>query len=288
MNEKLSTSALAKARDITPRDFFTALKQAGYIARHEDNWKLTDLGIRFGGEYAEHPKFGTYIIWPQNLLIDTVASAKQTITATQVGEYFHLPAKKINQLFSELGWITKDESGWLVTALGVKAGGQQRHDKVSNQQFVVWHDTVRHNLHLKQSVYEYLGQGAERHATDRSIANFRQKFAAKHRTLDGHYVRSIGELRIDNWLYLAGVVHAYQRPLPVDSAIMSDFYIPKANVYIQYWGTDAETISEDVQADIRAFYLSHELHLIEIFPNHLEQLDDLLGSELRKLGLSVY
>jgi hypothetical protein len=56
--------------------------------------------------------------------------------------------------------------------------------------------------------------------------NFREKFEAKHRTQDGHYVRSKAEMIIDNLLYQYGLVHAYERKLPIEEDVYSDFYIP--------------------------------------------------------------
>ncbi|MCG6451160.1 glycerol kinase, partial [Vibrio parahaemolyticus] len=197
MSDKLSTSALAKLRGLDAKQLFADLKKAGYINRHDEQWILTELGAKFGGEYVQHAKFGTFIVWPENLLIDMAATSGSTLSATQVGEYFKLNPKKMNQLFSELGWITKSDQGWRATASGLRAGAQQREDKASAQKFVVWHDSIRHNPHLRHSVVEFLGHDADEQATDKSYASFRQKFAAKHRTLDGHYVRSVGELLID-------------------------------------------------------------------------------------------
>lgn len=129
MADKLSTSALAKKRQQDAKQLFQDLKTAGYIHRHDEQWILTDLGTKFGGEYAQHPKYGRFIVWPENLLIDLHATSGQTLTATQVGEYFKLNPKKMNQLFSELGWIARSEAGWHATESGLRAGAQQREEK---------------------------------------------------------------------------------------------------------------------------------------------------------------
>lgn len=197
MSEKISTSALAKMRNIDAKLLFSDLKRAGYITRQEDKWILTEEGAKFGGEYVDHPKFGQFIVWPTNLHIELNPTSGKTLSATLLGDKLRLNAKRINQLLSELGWISKSEDGWQVTEAGIRAGGQQRADKESQNTFVVWHDVVLRNKRLKQSVVEFLGQDAESHSTDKSYSSFRQKFEAKHRTLDGHYVRSKGELLID-------------------------------------------------------------------------------------------
>ncbi len=288
MANKLSTSALAKKRDIDAQQLFKDLSKAGYLSRHEGQWLLTDLGAKFGGEYVNHPQYGKFVVWPENLLIDLTTTSGNTLSATQVGEYFKLNPKKINQLFSELGWITKQEQDWIVTPSGVRVGAKQRQDKQSQNNFAVWHDSIRHNPHLRQSVIEFLGQDTHSHATDKSYSSFRQKFEAKHRTLDGHYVRSTGELLIDNWLYLAGVMHAYQRPLPIEEAVMSDFYLPAGKVYIQYWGTDQGDTPSREQENTRALYTEHQFNLIEISSTEVKQLDDVLPEKLRMFGIKAY
>ncbi|MGF1909295.1 glycerol kinase [Vibrio kasasachensis] len=286
--QKLSTSQLAKKRDIPAKSLFAELKRAGYINRSEDGWVLTEIGIKFGGEYIQHTKFGPFIVWPENLLIDDSLSRGQLLSATQLGERLNLNAKRINQLLSELGWISKTEQGWQVTPAGLTHGAQQKTDKESQQLFVIWHDTITRNKRLKQTVLEYLGQDANAKATDKSFSSFQQKFAAKHRTLDGHYVRSRAELIIDNWLYMNGVVHAYDRQLPTEEDHLSDFYLPTGKVYLQYWGDDNGATSGKEIERIKQLYQQHQFSLIEVFEHEIEKLDQVLPSKLREFGIKAY
>ncbi|PIB13656.1 glycerol kinase [Vibrio rotiferianus] len=288
MSEKISTSALAKMRQIEAKLLFADLKRAGYIVRKDDHWILTEEGTKYGGEYVDHPKFGPFIVWPTNLHIELATSSGKTYSATQLGEKLKLNAKRMNQLLSELGWISKSDEGWSLTEAGIRAGGHLRVDKESNHTFVVWHDIVLRNKRLKQSVIEFLGQDAESHSTDKSLSNFRQKFEAKHRTLDGHYVRSKGELLIDNWLYLAGVVHAYERQLPIAQDVTSDFYLPSGKVYLQFWGSDTGEMSESEQEKIRGVYKNHNFNLIEVEASEVDRLDEVLPKRLRQFGIQAY
>jgi len=288
MSEKISTSALAKMRQIEAKLLFADLKRAGYIVRKDDHWILTEEGTKYGGEYVDHPKFGPFIVWPTNLHIELATSSGRTYSATQLGEKLKLNAKRMNQLLSELGWISKSDEGWSLTEAGIRAGGHLRVDKESNHTFVVWHDIVLRNKRLKQSVIEFLGQDAESHSTDKSLSSFRQKFEAKHRTLDGHYVRSKGELLIDNWLYLAGVVHAYERQLPIAQDVTSDFYLPSGKVYLQFWGSDTGEMSESEQEKIRAVYKQHNFNLIEVEASEVDRLDEVLPKRLRQFGIQAY
>lgn len=43
---------------------------------------------------------------------------------------------------------------------------------------------------------------------------------------------------IDNWLYMAGIVHAYERKLPIEEDLYCDFYLPTGKVYIEFWGLE--------------------------------------------------
>ncbi|WED23573.1 glycerol kinase [Vibrio sp. JC009] len=288
MTEKVSTTALAKLKQTEPKALFSELAKFGYIVRHEDKWVLTDLGEKFGGEYVNHSKYGQFIVWPQNLLIDTAISAGKHYSATQLGEVLNLNAKKINQLLNELGWINREEDGWHITELGLKAGGEQKFSKNNESYYTVWHDTVLKNQNLKNSVREFQGTDSDSLSTDKSFSSFRQKFQAKHRTADGHYVRSKGELLIDNWLYMAGLVHAYERKLPIAEEVYSDFYLPAGKVYIQYWGTDTGPVSEKVKSEKTTVYQTHHLNLIQLDEQDIENLDEILPKELRKFGIKAH
>ncbi len=287
MPDKLSTSALAKQRGLVAKQLFEQLALAGYINRYQEQWVLTELGTKFGGEYVQHPKFGQFIVWPSNLLIDET-SANNHLSATQLGERFKLSAKKINQLLSELGWITRSDQGWQLTDAGAAVAGKQKTDSGSNQQFVLWHASLVKNKRLRQSVTEFLGQDAKLQATDKSISSFRHKFEAKHRTLDGHYVRTIGELRIDNWLYMNGIVHAYARQLPIEEDVVCDFYLPGGKVYLQYWGETPEMQNEARRQSLRGLYQRHGFEMIEVSEEEIDKLDELLPHRLRPYGIKAY
>ena len=288
MSDKISTTALAKQKGTQAKSLFQELSQFGYIVRHDSKWMLTTIGEKFGGEYAEHPEYGSFIVWPNNLIIDNSSSAGKRLTATQIGELHKLNAKKINQILNELGWISREDDGWHITDLGLRAGGEQREEKNSSSLYTLWHDSILKNHNFRNSIREFLGADSDSHSTDKSFSSFQQKFAAKHRTSDGHYVRSKGEMLIDNWLYMAGLVHAYERKLPIEEMVYSNFYLPKGRVYIQFWGSDTGTTSEKTKIEKRAVYLKYGFHLIEIESEDVDQLDTILPKELRRFGIRAY
>lgn len=122
---------------------------------------------------------------------------------------------------------------------------------------------------------------------------FREKFEAKHRTQDWHYVRSKAEMIIDNLLYQYGIVHAYERKLPIEEDVYSDFYIPPGNwrpqgVYIEYWGLENDEKYLDRKKKKISLYKENELSLIELNEWDIQNLDDVLPRKLLNFKIKVY
>lgn len=69
---------------------------------------------------------------------------------------------------------------------------------------------------------------------------------AGFRAMDGGVVRSEGERRIADFLYLHGVRYEYERPYVYDTANAEhrqyhpDFYYPDVDVWHEHWGVDAD------------------------------------------------
>lgn len=79
---------------------------------------------------------------------------------------------------------------------------------------------------------------------------------------DGHQVRSVYELQVDNWLTAHGIAHIYEPPLPPDRRFRADFL---ANGwYIEIWGVTGSKSYQARQERKRALYKEHGLPLIEI------------------------
>ncbi|SMY35442.1 glycerol kinase [Photobacterium andalusiense] len=289
VTSKISTSQLAKAKGLAARNLFNELAEAGYITRDNKEWLLTDIGKAAQGEYKQSSQFGQYIVWPKELEIITAPSFdSKKLSATQISAHFNLTSQKINQILDELGWINKAVKGWKVSQSGSRLGGIQKEDSRTGVPYVVWDETVLTNSSLKHSVNEITGINAEVKSTDNSVSNFRQKFEAKHRSADGHYVRSKAEMLIDNWLYMAGIVHAYERKLPIEEDLYCDFYLPTGKVYIEFWGLEDDPKYANRKKIKQDLYAKYGFNLIELNDNDVQNLDDVLPRMLLKFDIKAY
>ena len=111
--------------------------------------------------------------------------------------------------------------------------------------------------------------------------DFRTKFPATFISEDGHRVRSKAEQIIDNWLYHKGIVHAYERRVPIEEEVYCDFFIPLGQkVWIEFWGTDEERYAKRKILK-KQFYQKNKKNLIELNDKDIERLDDVMPIKLR-------
>jgi hypothetical protein len=216
-----------------------------------------------------------------------------TVSATKLGKAIGLSNRRVNLVLAELGWIEKFTKGWKTTAQGEKAGGATKTSQ-SGIPYVVWPDAIMQNKVFRAVVAEIGGEVAiSETPVDAPIASSgplvedgRKRYPAKYRTADGHYVRSRAELSIDNWLYMQGIVHAYERKLPLEEDAYCDFYLPSSKVFIEYWGMEKDPAYAARMADKQALYAKYGLNLVELGDAELENLDDNLPRLLIKYGVN--
>ncbi|WP_422450452.1 MULTISPECIES: hypothetical protein [unclassified Endozoicomonas] len=295
--KKISTSALAKQRGLVSKDFFQILLSEELIERKDDAWHLTEAGLQYGGENKTSPKYGNYIVWPENLELpgsdsstEQQSSPGKLLTASAVAKQVELSAQRVNALFSELGWIKKALKGWEITPQGKAINGVQKEDYRSGVPYVSWPESILENKAFMLSLKEVKGEhdDSSEVTTTSEQVSFREKFPATLRTADGHMVRSKAEMLIDNWLYMAEIVHAYERKLPIEEDMYCDFYIPTGKVYIEYWGyeNDDKYIARKKQKI--ELYNKYGFHLIQLNDDDVKNLDDVLPRMLLKYGVQTY
>jgi len=87
---------------------------------------------------------------------------------------------------------------------------------------------------------------------------------SKFKTLDGHIVRSKGELIIDNYLYILGFNHIYEKKIKIlKNQVKCDWYLPDYDIYIEYWGFHGKKYLKRKKEKIK-LYKKAKLNLISI------------------------
>jgi hypothetical protein len=262
-----------------------------------DHWKAERNGQlkRCKGCQRWHARTGQFCAACEQALTGDDEGSGDMLSSTKIGKQFGLSPIKMNLILAELGWIEKYVKGWVPTDRGNALGANVREMK-NGTPFVVWPESILENAALRASVAEQSGDSARpmsaapraesTSAKQAENGDFRSKYPATFRTQDGHMVRSRAEVLIDNWLYMQGLVHAYERRLPIEEECYCDFYLPRGKgVYIEYWGMEADPKYRDRQAAKQAIYGKHGLRLIELGDAEIERLDDVLPRMLLKFGI---
>ena len=289
----ISTSALSKKLSIPKHNLDEILIFAGFIEKDNEGFKITKKGEDNGACWNTHARFGTYIVWPENISLpdNALPESKEHLNATNIANKYNLSARKINMMLSEIGWIQRYLKGWNITELGKKNGGIQKENPRSGIPFVEWPETIFDRPAFKAVINEVQGNAGEetQEKVEKSDNNdFRTKFVAKHRATDGHFVRSKAEMLIDNWLYMAEIVHAYERRLPIEEEVYCDFYIPTGKIYIEFWGLENDPKYAKRKRVKKEIYEKYNFKLIELTDEEVFNLDDILPKMLLKFGVQTY
>jgi predicted nuclease of restriction endonuclease-like RecB superfamily len=108
------------------------------------------------------------------------------------------------------------------------------------------------------------------------------KIATSFKCLDGHVVRSKGELIIDNHLHRLGIEHEYENTIRVRGMpIKYDWYLPKIKIYIEYWGYFGKDYMKRKEEKLR-LYRKGKLKLVSIEDIMVKDIYTNLEKELNK------
>jgi|GEM_PF-903024 hypothetical protein len=205
------------------------------------------------------------------------------LNVSTIGERLGISARQVNQMFAELGWIEREEDGWSPTERGLALGAIRRVYPKSGTVFTIWPESIMEHKAVQGALQA--SNAAQEPASE--AASFRERFPATFRTTDGHMVRSKAEVLIDNWLYMSGIVHAYERQLPIEEDAYCDFYIPEGKIYIEYWGLEDDPAYQERRAKKVQLYQRYNFNLLELNDEHVRNLDDVMPKLLLKFGVSV-
>jgi len=116
--------------------------------------------------------------------------------------------------------------------------------------------------------------------------DFRKQFLAEHLCEDGHYVRSKSEMLIDNWFYSQRISYAYEKSVFMstkpDAIVISDFYIPDGDVYIEFWGISDEDAYSLRKKKKQELYRDNSINLIELEQDSIKRLSDIMPRKLHE------
>jgi hypothetical protein len=68
----VTTTQLAEKANVDRSVLFDRLNQLGWIRRVNNRWSLTDIGKAQGGESRTSASKGTFVVWPENLEVETI------------------------------------------------------------------------------------------------------------------------------------------------------------------------------------------------------------------------
>lgn len=114
------------------------------------------------------------------------------------------------------------------------------------------------------------------------VVDPRRKYPTEYRCDSGVYVRSLSELCIANWLYSNNIAFDYERAVMFgDVTAHCDFYLPKQDVYIEFWGmvNDEKYIQYKQWKEL--LYAENGYKLVSLYPNDLKNLRDQFFKKLR-------
>jgi hypothetical protein len=291
-DDRLSTTALARKLNIPVQQLFSILKDYGWILRTADSWALTPKGEFEGGSYHTSRRYGSYIVWPEQLdqhpLLQAIES-NQRITAASMCRYYpRLHARQINRALAELGLQHHSILGWELTRLGRSLGGLQEESNASGAFYVTWPHEIIDNpvVHRELSIQSdqipaqlaSKKAGPDLFATSNTVVN-------SCRGVDGHCLQSPLQTRVCNWLYLAQLAHAFRRALPAEELVYADFYVPLGNIYIDCWEADVPAGELSGKLRKRGLYKELDLRHLEINADDGDKLDEVLGRGLLSFGI---
>ncbi len=283
MSEKhISTTALARLLRKESKELFVLLAQGGWMVKVDNHWQLTEKGKFEGGIYINHPKFGEYIAWPESVqdhaLLKLLPEAP--LSATHIGGKVDLPARLINLLLAERGWIKKHIRGWLLTPRGKILGGEQHTSEQSGIPYVTWPETLLDNAFFLAVIAQINGE----------------QFTQSPQALSGQIMNVQSAFVVENWLYLANVHHACNYNLySDDETVTADFFLPDLQIAIDIWGNEDNASALAIKLNRQDFYKKHCYEFIElrfdaikIQNENVAQLDEFLTKQLLGYGLAIY
>lgn len=113
-------------------------------------------------------------------------------------------------------------------------------------------------------------------------AKYLPQRATTFKCLDGHIVKSKGELIIDNHLHRLGLEHEYENTIRIrGNPLKYDWYLPESEIYIEYWGYFGKDYMKRKEKKLK-LYQKGKLKLISIEDIMLKDIYSNIENDLAK------
>ena len=125
--------------------------------------------------------------------------------------------------------------------------------------------------------------------------DYRRVYPMNIRCKDGHYVRSKAEKLIDDYLFDNQIIHVYEKKVineDNDETYYPDFYLPYAGrligqtkgIYIEFFGLEDNKKYLATEKKKIAYYKSMDYDVIEVRERNIDNIEDFLEEQIRKIN----
>lgn len=124
--------------------------------------------------------------------------------------------------------------------------------------------------------------------TETDEKDFRKIHPAEIFCKDGHYVRSTFEKILDDWLYDNKIFHCYEKRKhfgeEANQCVISDFYLPENDLYIELWGNIDKRYAKRKAAKIE-IYNREGLKLLQVEDYECKDIESTMDRNVIKYGI---
>ncbi len=134
--------------------------------------------------------------------------------------------------------------------------------------------------------FRYMDRYCEECFNLHRLRSFLEEMPRTIQAEDTHLLRSSEEVRIDDWFHrnrdrIGG--HEVERRVPVNRLMYCDWFLPRWNIYVEYWGlTNEEWYRRAREVKERQYRQAH-LDLRSIEPEDMRNLDEILRYKFRDI-----
>ena len=109
---------------------------------------------------------------------------------------------------------------------------------------------------------------------------------SRYKSDSGDLVKSRAELIIANWLFYHEISFVYEKKPPINKRLVSDFWLSKFDIYIEFWGLETSGYIKRKKAKIKIYKKNH-IRLIQMNDDSLRDLSTFFKKEFEKFDINL-